>query len=117
MISHLLQKSSYILFFTLFYYFTFHQPLFVILLSLDNLFISYNTICHIYKLNYKNLFYESSYIDRYIYYFLILIAKPFIHLLLFTWYHHISYLLFMLACPPITNIILHYGLFIILFIK
>src|SRR5438445_2286414 len=89
----LLQNFSYFTLYTLFYYYINQQWLIVILISLDNLFISYNTICHIYKLNYKINFFDTNYIDRYIYYGCLVILKPILYLLFYNQYKHISYVL------------------------
>jgi hypothetical protein len=104
----LLQNFSYLTLLTAFYYYTHQQWLIIILFSLDNLFISYNTICHIYKLNYKLTFYDLNYVDRYIYYGLLIILKPIIHLLIYNQFVHISYFLFLTTHPWLFNQILIY---------
>jgi len=92
-------QLSYISFFTLFYYLTSHQWFIIALLSLDNLFISYNTFCHIYQLNYINTFYHDNWIDRYIYYILLTLIKLLLETLLWHQSLYLNYLLFLTTIP------------------
>src|SRR5258708_4612729 len=93
-----------ILLFNIFYYFTSNHNLLTILFATDNIFTSYNTICSIYNLNYNLKFYDKSYINRYIYYLLMIIIKPFIHLLLYHKEHYIiNYVLYLTTIPLIFN--------------
>ena len=89
--------------FPLFYYFT-NQSLIIMLMVMDNLFLSYNTISKIY--NYPLIkFYEASFIDRYIYYVIISLLNPIFYLMLYT---DITAILFISTIPPLFSLILDY---------
>jgi hypothetical protein len=86
---------------TTFYYLTYNHYFSLILFTYDNMMLSYNTICDIYHLPYKSMFYTGSYIDRYIYYMLLITIKPFLQLM---FYNYNSYLLNYILCITILPI-------------
>lgn len=102
----------YLVFYTGFYYLTCNNYFPVLLFGIDNLFISFNLICNIYKLNYQFSYYNEPYYDRYIYYLLIMIMNPFIQLLFYTFHNfYINYILFIVTIPPMTLLLLRLPLF------
>jgi len=97
----------YLILYTLFYYLTYNNYLFMLLFGIDNLFISYNVFCQSYQKNYELTYYNEPYYDRYIYYFLIILLNPLIHLLFYNFDNLlINYLLFLSSSPPIIIYIL-----------
>jgi hypothetical protein len=70
-----------------------------IILSLDCLFIAYNTFCHIYKLNIKIKFYDEPWVDRYIYYLLLWFIKILLQMILWHTSIYLTYVLFLTTIP------------------
>lgn len=100
----------FIILHNLFYYCMSDQYLYIILITWDNLILSYNTICDIYNINYKIIFYHTSnYIDRYIYYIGLILIKNMLYILCYGYYNMIiSYMLFLSLIPIIFKYILNY---------
>lgn len=90
-----------------------------ILLTNDSIVYSFNNLCMLYELDYQVAFYNKSYYDRYIYYILLILIKPLVHLLLYTYDDEYIKFIFLLSLTPVvfewiinTNIILFIKKFI-----
>lgn len=95
---------SYILCYTIFFYFISNYHFLTLLLATDNLLLSYNTICQIYKLPYIIEFYKNTfYFDRYIYYFFLYILNYILQILFFQHHIIIIYCIYITIIPPILS--------------
>lgn len=80
----MLLDTLYICYITLLYYYMPNVYIILLLFTNDNLLISYNYLCDIYRIKYKLHIYEKSYIDRYIYYLSLFVIKYLIHIICYT---------------------------------
>ena len=80
----MLLDTLYIGYITLLYHYMPNIYIILLLLMNDNLVVSYNYWCDIYRIKYKLSIYEQSYIDRYIYYISVLVIKLVLHILFYT---------------------------------
>lgn len=96
----------YFVSFTLYYYWFYNQPFFFLLLLFDNLILSFNTFCSIYYPSLTITFYNNSYIDRYIYYFILSIINILLTLLCFRHFPILTYILYLTTIPIIFNFML-----------
>ena len=96
-------------YYTIFYYFASAQYLVILFLSIDNLCISYNTICDIYHFKYKIKVYNTLYIDRYIYYLILIILKSLSHLLLYTYEDYfLKFTFYIIGLMMMENLLTHH---------
>lgn len=94
----------YICYITLLYYYMPNIGILLLLFTNDNLLISYNNLCDIYKLKYKIVIYEQVYIDRYIYYILLILFKFLMQIILYTFDDNdLKYMILLSTTPTIMS--------------
>lgn len=71
-----------------------------LLFTHDNIVISFNSLCNIYNIPYQVNFYNLSYMDRYIYYILLIMLKPLFHILFYTYDDSYIKFIFLLTLTP-----------------
>src|SRR4029079_3302123 len=85
--------------FTLYYYTFYNLPFLPLLILSDNLVLAFNTFCFIYYPTFTINFYNQSYIDRYIYYFILFLTNLFLTILCFGYYPIFTFILYLTTLP------------------
>ncbi len=85
---------QYFILYTLYYYFFSHYSFLFLLLLADNLILSVNTVCQIYKLSFCIPIHAPT-LDRYLFYFSLVFSNLFFTILCFGYYPMVTYLLFL----------------------